>query len=132
NWNFYRNGVLASSTPDSTGAILVNNANWAVGARGRWKYATGLERLFTGPIDEVAIYNYALSPSHIAAHYSMGVLGATPLQITKSGANVILTWSAGTLQEASVVGGPYTDVSGASSPYSTPATAAQKYYRLKL
>ena len=33
-WNLYRNGALVASANDTTGAVLVNNANWAIGARG--------------------------------------------------------------------------------------------------
>lgn len=130
NWNLFRNGVLAGSVADSTGALLVTNANWAVGARGRWKFATGLERLFTGPIDEVAIYNYALSQNRIQAHYSMGAFGSGPLTITRSGANVILTWPSGTLQEATAITGPFLD-NLATSPYTTPASGPQKFYRVR-
>lgn len=35
-WNLYRNGALSASTTDPTGALLVNDAAWAIGARGRW------------------------------------------------------------------------------------------------
>jgi hypothetical protein len=135
NWNLYRNGILVGTTPDTTGALPVVNANWAIGARGKWKYATGYpaageDRVWSGGIDEAAIYNYALSPARIAAHYSAGVYGAHPLTITKSGGSVILTWPAGTLQQASVVTGPYNDVTGASSGYTVPATG-MKFYRVR-
>jgi len=69
-WNLYRNGMPVASDTDLTGAVTVENATWAIGARGRWKNAFGIlagatmpERTFTGGIDEVAIYNYALSPA---------------------------------------------------------------------
>jgi Concanavalin A-like lectin/glucanases superfamily len=135
-WHLYRNGIEIDTAADATGAILVNNATWALGARGRWKSAFGIQagasfpdRTFTGGIDEEAIYNYALSPVQIAAHYSMGAYGPNPLTITRSGSDVVLTWSAGVLQEASSVTGPYAD-SAASSPYTVTATG-QKYYRLR-
>jgi hypothetical protein len=80
-WNLYRNGVLVAAAEDSTGALPVDNANWAIGARGRWKYATGLDRLFAGGIDEAAIYSYALSPERIAAHYVAGAFGANTLPV---------------------------------------------------
>ena len=69
NWNLYRNGALVASAGDTTGAVVVDNANWAIGARGRWKRETGLvdpgqdTRMFNGVIDEAAIYNYALTAS---------------------------------------------------------------------
>jgi hypothetical protein len=137
NWNLYRNGALAATVAESTGAVLVNDANWAIGARGRWIQAFGTgagapfpDRQFTGGIDEVAIYNYAVPQSRLAAHYSMGVYGPNPLSITRAGANVILTWPAGTLQQADVVSGPYADVPSASSGYTVPASGT-KFYRLR-
>jgi hypothetical protein len=137
-WNIYRNGALAATTTDATGALPVNNANWAVGARGRWKYATGLDRLFTGAIDEPAIYNTALSPSRVRAHYFIGKYATlTPphptLTITPDNSgNVILTWSDGVLQQADIVTGGYTDLLDAVSPYSVPATDARKFFRVRL
>jgi hypothetical protein len=79
NWNLYRNGALVASASDTTGAVLVNNANWAIGARDRWKRETGLvdpgqdTRMFTGIIDEAAIYGYALTPTQVQAHYAKAV-----------------------------------------------------------
>ncbi len=136
-WKLYRNGILVGTTTDATGFLAVNNANWSIGARGRWHTAYGIQagapfpdRAFTGGIDEAAFYAYAMSDSRVAAHYSAGVLGAHPLTITPSGANVIISWPAGTLQGADFVTGPYTDIV-ASSPLTTPATA-KKYYRIRL
>jgi hypothetical protein len=48
------------------------------------------------------------------------------------GGNVVIEWSAGTLQAADAVTGPYTDVPGATSPLTTAASAAQKYYRARV
>ena len=76
NWNLYRNGVLVAQASGS-GPVAVNNANWAIGARGRWKNgvgfpASGEDRQFTGGIDEAAIYGYALSADQVQAHYYAG------------------------------------------------------------
>jgi len=126
NWKLYRNGVQISTTPTSPGAVPVDIGDWAIGSTGN-----GWADPFAGAVDEVAIYNYALSSSRIASHYSMAVLGPNPLKIVKSGANVIITWPAGTLQQATAVGGPYADVV-ASSPLTTPATGTPHYYRIRL
>jgi hypothetical protein len=127
NWKLYRNGLLAATAPAALGALAVNNGDWAIGSTGN-----GWADNFAGAIDEVAIYNYALSSSRIAAHYSMGVLGPNPLTITKSGANVTITWTGGTLQEATTVTGPYTDSPGAPSPRTIPASGARKFFRVRL
>jgi hypothetical protein len=67
-WRLFRNGVEVASTAEATGAVSVNG-NWAIGARG-----TGTERFYQGLLDEVAIYNQALSPQEIQNHYQ-GTLG---------------------------------------------------------
>ena len=51
------------------------------------------------------------------------------LTIERSGGDVVITWSGGTLQSASSVDGPYTDVAGASSPLTEAASDAAKFYR---
>jgi len=55
-----------------------------------------------------------------------------PINIARAGTNVVLTWtnSAFTLQAAPAPGGSYTDVSGAASPFTTPITAANQFFRL--
>jgi hypothetical protein len=131
NWTLYDNGVQLATAPNATGALAVNNANWAIGGRGRWKRATNLDRLFTGAIDEVAIYSHALSAARVAAHYSSGQYGPHPLTLSISGGSVTLTYSAGTLQQADSVSGPYTDVTGAASPYTVQASGPKKFYRLR-
>jgi hypothetical protein len=79
----------------------------------------------------------ANSPTNIPAGYRY-VFGADPpsaaapsLTIVRFGSYVILTWPAGTLQQADNVTDPYTTVTGASSPYSVPATATKKFYRIQ-
>jgi hypothetical protein len=134
NWNLYRNGVLAASAPSGTGSLMVDNANWAIGARGRWKYAegypiNGLDRQFNGVIDEVAIYNHALTPTRVQVHYAESM---QPLTISRSGGHATLAWVLGTLQQADTVNGTYTDVPGnPSSPYNPPTGPTQKFYRLR-
>jgi hypothetical protein len=127
NWRLYRNGVQVASAASALGALPVVNGDWAVGSTGN-----GWADPYAGSVDEVAIYNYALSASRIATHYSMGVLGPNPLTIIRSGANVTITWPAGTLQEATNVSGPYADSAGAPSPRTIPASGTRKFYRIRL
>ena len=132
-WNLYRNGALISSSGAGTGSLPVINANWAIGARGRWKNGqgfpiTGLDRQFAGAIDEVAIYNFGLTPDRVQAHYAESLQG---LKISYSGGQVTLTWVLGTLVSSTNVGGPYAPVSGATSPYHPPAGPARQFYRIR-
>jgi hypothetical protein len=90
NWNLYRNGGLVASTPDSVGAVTVDNAGWAVGSTGN-----GWGDNFQGAVDEVAIYNYALSPAQVAAHVAGQVLPLT-LTLPTLGTNGLnLSWTGG-------------------------------------
>ena len=86
---------------------------------------------FAGSVDELAIYDKALSPNRIAAHYSTGIFGSHPLAIGLSGAQVNITWTAGTLQQSDNVTGTYADLPGVTSPYKPPAGPASRFYRLR-
>lgn len=56
------------------------------------------------------------------------------LQISLSGDSVTLSWTGASaeqqLQSAPALSGPWTDVTGATSPFTTPTTASTLYYRL--
>ena len=137
-WNLFRNGEAVSTTADLTGALAVNNANWAIGARGRWKDAFGIlagaafpDRAFSGSIDEVAIYDYALTRAQASAHYSAGLSGGTPLTISQSESNVILTWDIGILQASdTLLDESFEDITD-NSPATIPANQVRKFYRLR-
>jgi hypothetical protein len=138
NWNLYRNSVLVATAADSSGPSVVNNANWAIGARGRWKRETGLvdpgqdTRIFNGSIDEVGIYGYALPAGRIQAHYQAGLNLARALTVAGTNGVVTVTWPAGTLQQSPNAAGPYVDVPGnPSSPYNPAAGAAKMFYRVR-
>jgi len=79
-----------------------------------------------GGIEDVAVYNYVLSPQQIQNHY----LNTTTINIVKSGTNVVVTWPVGSLQAAGVVTGTYTNVPTATSPYTNSASAHQTFYRV--
>jgi hypothetical protein len=57
------------------------------------------------------------------------------LAVTQSGGNVTITWSGGgTLQTTTALNGAatvWTDVTGQASPYTTPASAAAAFFRVK-
>jgi hypothetical protein len=77
--------------------------------------------------DTVGIDNFRLSYS------ASGTLAPIPLNIQLLGGNAVLTWSnaAFALQSAPSVAGTYTNVPGATSPYTNPAAGPQQYFRLK-
>ena len=47
------------------------------------------------------------------------------------GGQLRLEWTGGTLQTATDLAGPWTNVSGASSPHLTPATNSAQFFRVK-
>ena len=78
----------------------------------------------------------ALTAKGLIAYWDFNEGGAKPgakfATVKIAAGNVTLEWTGGgTLQAADVVGGPWADVAGATSPRSVPATGAQKYYRIK-
>lgn len=73
--NIYVNG--SEEAPDDAGAVgsfAGETLNMFIGAMNNGTHATAdaAMRFFNGRIDEVAIYNTALSPARIAAHYQAG------------------------------------------------------------
>jgi len=76
-WRLYRNGVEVASRQRTVGAIQVD-WDWAIGARG-----TGGTRFFTGAIDDVRIYNRALSAEEVLQFYEESFPKGVELAIIK-------------------------------------------------
>lgn len=129
-WKLFRNGVEVASVTSAVGASAAATAEWAIGAAGH-----GWGGRFAGSIDEVAIYKKALTPAQIAAHFATAVTGGTSglggLTIAQTSTGVELTWSAGILQQADSVEGPYVDVAGAASPYGVMLVKPRMFFRLR-
>ena len=124
NWRLYRNGVLVATQAGAVGALVVNDADWAIGSTGN-----GWADPFAGSVDEVAIYGYALSASQVLGHYNAGTQVAR-ISIAKVGSDVTLTWPYGKLYQADNLTGPWTLVPGnPTSPYTTSAGSGSKFYR---
>ena len=124
-WNLYRNGTQVATAADTVGAVKVDWAQWALGATG-----DGWSDYYTGSIDEAAIYNVALDPARVSAHYQAAQGASSNVQISVTQPNkVTITWTSGTLQSSTNVNGPYSEVHGATSPYPTTATGAAQFYR---
>ena len=123
-WHLYRNAQEVANSADTIGANAANGG-WAIGARDEIAPVGVIAPSLTGSINNVAIYDYALTPGKILAHYQIGLTGATSpvsnnMTIQPSGTNVIVTWQYGTLQQAASVNGPWTD-DLAVSPYTIAA-----------
>jgi len=92
-----------------------------------WRSDNGFNP-FAGTIDEVAVYNQALSPAQIQSHYVANVR----LTATAAGQKVILSWPLGTLQSATSLNGTYLNMDGITSPYTNSAPTGATFYRVKL
>jgi hypothetical protein len=93
----------------------------------------GPARAFNGIIDEVAVFRRALAPAQLQQLYN-SVLVPNPVAITTaySNGNLSLLWPKGTLEQATLITGPWTTVSGANSPYTVPFAQPTTYYRVKV
>ena len=97
-----------------------------------WDTAGGnIGRRWNGGIDEVMIFNKALSGTEVNALY-LGVPATATVSIVNNGSNVTVTWPGGTLQQATNLIGSWSTVTGATSPYTVSSTNAAKFYRVLL
>jgi len=128
--HLYLNGVdIADAT--ISGGVQLGTSPISIGAR-QGGINTTYNLNFAGLIDEVALYNYALSATQVLNHYLAGTNPVVKLYIQKSGASVVLTWSPGTLQSAADVVGPYADIVGATSPYTVTPSGTRTFYRVRV
>jgi hypothetical protein len=94
-------------------------------------------------MDEARIESGTRSPAWVWASWatvadtnftSYGAIVApiVTLQSQMIDGQVVLTWTAGVLQSAPAVTGPYTDATGATSPYTNSASGAQQFFRVRV
>lgn len=86
---------------------------------------------FAGRVDEVAVYTGVLSASRIHAHYAAATSQPPSITITRNGNNITLTWSKGVLYQSSSISGPFTQVSGATSPLPVTPGSGANFYLLR-
>jgi hypothetical protein len=96
--------------------------------------SASLEWLNISPLNIRYLINDA-SADAIAAYVPLNAIAASPkIQIARTGNQIVITWQNGTtLQQADTINGQWSDVTGATSPYTIPTpTGASKFYRIKL
>ena len=134
NMNWYSNNRLVLTESVQGVGFVQNGINGDPGvAGGPTTIAIRSDGVFgdwDGGVEDVAVYNYVLSPQQIQNHF----LNTTRLTVVPQGTNVVITWGAGTLQSSTNVNGPYTNVSGTpTSPYTNSASgSSQLFYRAQL
>lgn len=118
----YVNGVLeGSQVPTTTPKYLPGSSGgFAVGARADNAFS------WNGSASEVVLYSRVLTASEIQSHAANRPI----ITVTRSGANLILAWPAGTgnLWAAPEASGTYTNVPTATSPYTVTPAAARKFF----
>ena len=90
-------------------------------------------RIFNGKLDEVAVFNYTLSPAQIAQLYSTALTGGPrALRVQRFDGSLLLSWVYGTLlAAANSATGPWAPVFGAAPPsYTVSPAEAQMFYRV--
>ena len=124
NGAFFGNNPVSNAILGFTGTTLIGQDSLA------------LNRTFAGSIDDVAIFNYSMTPDQVQNLYIAGTGGP---MLLFDGHN--LTWNVTllanvievvTLQQASSLKGPWTDISGATSPWPVTTTGSGTFYRLKI
>jgi Concanavalin A-like lectin/glucanases superfamily/Immunoglobulin I-set domain len=116
------NGISAAVNTSSN-AVQAWNDKIYIGTDPR----AGGANNFNGKIDEVAVFNRALSSDDLQWLYSL-TAGNPWMRIVPTGTNLQIQWTAGTLLEASQITGPWT-TNNSTSPYLVTPTGAQKFYR---
>ena len=95
----------------------------------------GTAYFFKGDIDDIGLWNKALSQEDIQGVMNNGVVpgdapaAAPTLSIVNNGDGTVTVTFEGKLQGASTVNGPWADVEGAVSPQIIPASEAMQYGR---
>jgi alpha-galactosidase len=109
-----------------------NQAFAGTGTIGTDTYASAA-RVFNGVIDEVAVFNDALTPAQIQQLYANGHQ-LTPVQVglQPAGNGLQLTWPQGTLMQAPAVNGPWSAVPGIFSQTNVSPTNSAMFYRILL
>jgi hypothetical protein len=133
--------LYVDGSPVAAGAIrndFPNNNDMELGRD------TGGTFAFLGSLDEARIHAGLESSNWVWASYMTAAANSSfenysavsspvvMLNIQSSGGNVILAWPAGTLQSASQVTGPYSNIPGVTSPFTNPVSGTQQFFRVRV
>jgi hypothetical protein len=90
-------------------------------------------RVFNGVLDEVSVFNHALTPAQIQGVYDNGhQLPRVQVGLQTSGAGLNLNWPQGTLFQATNLTGPWSAVTNGASPFAVKPTNPAAYFRILL
>jgi hypothetical protein len=109
-----------------------NQAFTGNGTIGTDTYASAA-RVFNGVMDEVAVFNYALTPAQIQRLYDNGYqLPQVQVGLQPAGAGLNLNWPQGTLFQSTNLSGPWSAITNAASPFAVTPTNAAGFFRVLL
>jgi len=84
-------------------------------------------------MDEVAVFNEALTPTQVEQLYENGhELSQVQIGLQMSGANLTLSWPQGTLLQATNLAGPWSAVTNAVLPFVVTPTNSAAFFRVLL
>jgi hypothetical protein len=114
-------GTNSGDAPDKK-EILTAGLNPQGKFEGQWIRILSLED---------PVQNYALQMTELEV-YGTGTIVIRPtINVTRSGNQIELSWTSGTLESADVLGGAWSAVTGATSPYKAAPAGGNKFYRLR-
>jgi len=130
--SLYLNGALAA-----TNNMKAGDLTQVVATSGVFGESLFGDPDLNGSIDEVRVWRGALSAAQVAATDFGGPSSVPDFNVTLgssiSGNTLTLTWSTGTLLQATNVTGPWGPVGGAVSPYSVSTSGApMTFYRVQV
>jgi Immunoglobulin I-set domain. len=123
----YNTNALASATNPIPHVAEAWDGHAFIGYNGGY-----YDHNFPGDIDEVAVFNYAFTPTQVLNLYNAAFGDVVPpvtLTITKIDNQVVLSWPQGTLLEAPELIGPWT-TNSANSPFTNSPASSRKFYRV--
>ena len=130
--SLYVDGVLSASGSFPIGGLLRGNTV-PVSIGSKQQTPPNYDAQIVASLDEVAVYNYALSSTQVQAHHSSGTNSMVTLSIQPSNGQLILNWpNGGVLQSASQAAGPYSDITNAVPPIMVAPTGQQGFYRIRI
>jgi hypothetical protein len=127
----YTDGALNISAAATGQLASDTNANLFLGGNADFTVVGGNQQYFAGALAQAAFFTNALTAAQVSQLYSDAGGGPPTISLERSGNNLIITYT-GTLLSSTNVTGPYSTVTGASSPsYTTSPTNAQMFYRAR-
>lgn len=142
----YTNGVPAAFNKQSGTAAYnagdINNPGaWlTIGqdpSGAYWPDTTWTASSASGAMDDLGIWRKALTPLEVASLYTAGINNLSFTSVPDSfyavwyGGSLKIYWNVGVLQSSTTVNGTYTDVPGATSPYTVPLAGAKAFFKVR-